>query len=173
LTYLDTAGKLTLIDSTHPEVAMTTLSTEPLVGSRIQLALNVEDIDAAVAFYAMLFDAEPHKRRAGYANFALTEPPLKLVLIENPGHGGTLNHLGVEVGTTDEVATAAARLTGTGLETLVEDATTCCHALQDKVWVTGPGAERWEVYTVLDDAPQTDDSTGAPCSPEGTCSCSA
>ncbi|MDQ3483801.1 MAG: VOC family protein [Actinomycetota bacterium] len=152
---------------------MNTLTTEPLVGSRIQLALNVDDIDAAVAFYAQLLDAEPHKRRPGYANFALTEPPLKLVLIENPGHGGTLNHLGVEVGTTQEVAAAAARLTGSGLQTLVEDATTCCYAVQDKVWVTGPGAERWEVYTVLDDAPQVDDTAGAPCTPAGGCSCSA
>ncbi len=158
---------------------MTTLSTEPLMGSRIQLALNVDDIDAAVAFYAQLFDAEPHKLRAGYANFSLTEPPLKLVLIENPGHGGTLNHLGVEVGTTDEVAAAADRLTDTGLETLVEDATTCCHAVQDKVWVSGPGGERWEVYTILDDLTQAEqpatsatcctDNDSSCCTPDGRC----
>jgi lactoylglutathione lyase len=120
--------------------------------SRAQLALNVNDIDQAVAFYSRLFDTEPAKRRPGYANFALAEPPLKLVLLENPGHGGSLNHLGVEVTNTDEVVAATKRLTAQGMDTLVEDGTTCCYAVQDKVWVTGPGAERWEVYTVLADA---------------------
>ena len=120
--------------------------------SRVQLALNVDDIDGAVAFYSRLFGAEPAKRRPGYANFALADPPLKLVLLENPGHGGSLNHLGVEVATTAEVAEATARFEDAGLATLVEDATTCCYAVQDKVWVTGPGAERWEVYIVLADA---------------------
>jgi len=120
--------------------------------SRVQLAIDVDDIDDAVAFYARLFDAQPAKRRPGYANFALDEPPLKLVLIENPGRGGGLNHLGVEVGSTAEVAAATERFGAAGLETLVEDATTCCYAVQDKVWVTGPGGERWEVYTVLADA---------------------
>ncbi len=158
---------------------MTLVSPHSPIPSRVQLAINVEDVDAAVVFYSQLFDAEPHKRRPGYANFALTEPPLKLVLIENPGHGGTLNHLGVEVGTPDEVAAAAARLTTTGLDTLVEDATTCCHAIQDKVWVTGTGGERWEVYTILDDAPVADVSATSPtcctaeatscCTPDGQC----
>jgi lactoylglutathione lyase len=120
--------------------------------SRVQIALNVDDIDAAVAFYSRLFDAEPAKRRPGYANFALDEPALKLVLIENPGHGGSLNHLGVEVASTDEVVDATRRLSAAGLPTRVEDGTTCCYALQDKVWVTGPGGEPWEVYTVLADA---------------------
>ena len=120
--------------------------------SRVQLAVNVDEIGAAVAFYSRLFGAEPAKRRPGYANFALVDPPLKLVLVENPGHGGSLNHLGVEVATTAEVAEATARLDDAGLATLVEDATTCCYAVQDKVWVTGPGGERWEVYTVLADA---------------------
>ena len=120
--------------------------------SRLQLALNVDDIDAAVAFYSQLFDAEPAKRRPGYANFALDEPALKLVLIENPGQGGSLNHLGVEVASTDEVVAATRKLAAAGLATEVEDGTTCCYALQDKVWVTGPGKERWEVYTVLADA---------------------
>jgi catechol 2,3-dioxygenase-like lactoylglutathione lyase family enzyme len=124
-------------------------SEEPV--SRVQLALNVDDIDAAVAFYARLFDARPAKRRPGYANFAIAEPALKLVLIENPGHGGTLNHLGVEVGSSTEVGDAAGRLSDAGLATRTEDATTCCYAVQDKVWVTGPGGERWEVYTVLAD----------------------
>lgn len=127
--------------------------------SRIQLALNVDDVDEAVAFYSRLFGAEPAKRRPGYANFALDEPALKLVLIENPGHGGSLNHLGVEVGSTEEVVDATRRLTSAGLPTRVEDGTTCCYALQDKVWVTGPGGEPWEVYTVLADAAA--ESTGA------------
>ena len=120
--------------------------------SRVQLALNVDDVDAAVAFYSRLFDATPAKRRPGYANFALEEPPLKLVLLENPGQGGSLNHLGVEVDSTTEVVAATRRLADSGLPTEVEDGTTCCYALQDKVWVTGPGDERWEVYTVLADA---------------------
>jgi len=120
--------------------------------SRVQLALNVDDIDAAVTFYSLLFQAEPAKRRPGYANFALSDPALKLVLIENRGSGGTLNHLGVEVASTTEVVDATRRLAGKGLATEVEDATTCCHAVQDKVWTTGPGGERWEVYTVLSDA---------------------
>lgn len=132
--------------------------------SRVQLALNVNDLDAAVEFYSQLFAAEPAKRRPGYANFAIAEPALKLVLIENPGHGGSLNHLGVEVDSTDEVAAATKRLSGQGMDTLVEDATTCCYAVQDKVWVTGPGQERWEVYTVLADAEtQTAEQTAACC----------
>ena len=120
--------------------------------SRVQLALNVDDIDAAVTFYSQLFDAEPAKRRPGYANFALDEPALKLVLIENPGKGGSLNHLGVEVPSTDDVIAATRKFNAAGMPTEVEDGTTCCYALQDKVWVTGPGKERWEVYTVLADA---------------------
>jgi catechol 2,3-dioxygenase-like lactoylglutathione lyase family enzyme len=121
--------------------------------SRVQLALNVDDVEEAVAFYSRLFRAEPAKRRAGYANFALDDPALKLVLIENPGAGGSLNHLGVEVRTAAEVVDATRRLAAAGLPTRVEDGTTCCYALQDKVWVNGPGGERWEVYTVLADAP--------------------
>ena len=120
--------------------------------SRVQLALNVDDIDAAVAFYSELFSAQPAKRRPGYANFAIDDPALKLVLIENPGSGGTLNHLGVEVASTEEVVAATHRLAKGGLPTQLENGTTCCYALQDKVWATGPGGERWEVYTVLADA---------------------
>ena len=120
--------------------------------SRVQLALNVDDLEQAVEFYSRLFGAEPAKRRPGYANYALDEPALKLVLIENPGHGGSLNHLGVEVASTDEVVAATRRYTAEGMSTRVEDGTTCCYALQDKVWVTGPGGEQWEVYTVLADA---------------------
>ena len=120
--------------------------------SRVQLALNVDDIDEAVTFYSRLFNAEPAKRRPGYANYALDEPALKLVLIENPGHGGSLNHLGVEVASTDEVVAATRRYAAEGMPTRVEAGTTCCYALQDKVWVTGPAGEQWEVYTVLADA---------------------
>ncbi|CAB4596580.1 MAG: ArsI/CadI family heavy metal resistance metalloenzyme [Actinomycetes bacterium] len=121
--------------------------------SRVQLALNVDDIDQAIEFYTKLFATPPAKVRDGYANFAIAEPPLKLVLIQNPGKGGTLNHLGVEVATTDEVAAATQRLRGEGLLADVEEQTTCCYAVQDKVWVHGPDAEPWEVYTVLADAP--------------------
>jgi catechol 2,3-dioxygenase-like lactoylglutathione lyase family enzyme len=120
--------------------------------SRVQLALNVDDIDTAVAFYTTLFGSEPAKRRPGYANFALDDPALKLVLIENPGAGGTLNHLGVEVAGTDEVVAQTRRLAEAGLATRVEDGTTCCYALQDKVWVGQDGAGTWEIYTVLADA---------------------
>ena len=127
---------------------------------RVQLALNVDDIDSAVTFYSKLFDAQPAKRRPGYANFALTEPSLKLVLIENPGSGGTLNHLGVEVETTGEVASTDARLRSEGLGTRNEDGVECCFALQDKVWVSDPDGAPWEIYTVLADVstPPTSDA---------------
>jgi catechol 2,3-dioxygenase-like lactoylglutathione lyase family enzyme len=121
--------------------------------SRVQLALNVNDIDKAVSFYAKLFGTEPAKRRPGYANFAIAEPPLKLVLLENPGQGGTLNHLGVEVADADAVDAEQARLAQAGLAAVDERDTTCCYARQDKFWVTGaPGGERWEIYTVLADS---------------------
>jgi catechol 2,3-dioxygenase-like lactoylglutathione lyase family enzyme len=121
--------------------------------SRVQLALNVADIDTAVEFYSKLFGTEPAKRRPGYANFAIAEPPLKLVLIEDANQTpGTLNHLGVEVGSPEEVAAAQRRLAGEGLATAVEAQTACCYAVQDKVWVDGPGGEPWEIYTVLADA---------------------
>ena len=119
--------------------------------SRVQLALNVSDLDAAVAFYSKLFATEPAKRRPGYANFAIAEPPLKLVLIEGAGDPGTLNHLGVEVETTDEVACRAAPALGEGLATATEDQVACCYAVQDKVWVDAPDGEPWEIYTVLGD----------------------
>jgi catechol 2,3-dioxygenase-like lactoylglutathione lyase family enzyme len=120
--------------------------------SRIQLALNVDDIDKAIVFYSALFGTTPAKVKPGYANFAIDEPPLKLVLLENPGQGGTLNHLGVEVASSEEVHGEIARLTEHGLFTEEEIGTTCCFALQDKVWVTGPGGERWEVYAKLADS---------------------
>ena len=121
--------------------------------SRVQLALNVNDLEAAVGFYSRLFATEPAKRRPGYANFAIAEPPLKLVLIENPNGGGTLNHLGVEVESTDEVQAATRRLDESGLDTATQDNVTCCYAVQDKVWVNDPDGAPWEVYTVLADAP--------------------
>jgi catechol 2,3-dioxygenase-like lactoylglutathione lyase family enzyme len=122
--------------------------------SRVQLALNVDDIDAAVAFYSKLFNAEPTKRRPGYANFAVAEPPLKLVLLESPGQGGSLNHLGVEVPDVDTVDAEQTRLAAAGLASVDERGTTCCYAKQDKFWVEGaPNGERWEIYTVLADSP--------------------
>jgi catechol 2,3-dioxygenase-like lactoylglutathione lyase family enzyme len=121
--------------------------------SRVQLALRVADLDGSVAFYSKLFGAEPAKRRPGYANFAIAEPPLKLVLIEGAeGEPTRMDHLGVEVESADEVTAAAGRLKDAGLATFEEDNTSCCYALQDKVWVTGPGAEPWEVYVVKADA---------------------
>ena len=121
--------------------------------SRVQLALNVNDIDEAVAFYRKLFGAEPAKRRPGYANFAVTEPPLKLVLLERPGMGGSLNHLGVEVSDIGTVDAEQARRAESGLASVDERATTCCYAKQDKFWVQGaPDGESWEIYTVLADS---------------------
>jgi catechol 2,3-dioxygenase-like lactoylglutathione lyase family enzyme len=119
---------------------------------RVQLALNVDDLDASIAFYSKLFGIGPAKVRAGYANFAVATPPLKLVLIENPGSGGTVNHLGVEVPSSEQVHAEIDRLAGAGLFTDEEMGATCCFATQDKVWVTGPAGERWEVYTVLADS---------------------
>jgi catechol 2,3-dioxygenase-like lactoylglutathione lyase family enzyme len=128
--------------------------------SRIQLALNVDDVEEATAFYARLFGTEPAKRRPGYANFAIADPPLKLVLLENPGKGGTLNHLGVEMTSVDEVDAEQTRLAEHGLASIDERGTTCCYAQQDKFWVQGtPGGERWEVYTVLADSPTFFDET--------------
>jgi len=120
--------------------------------SRVQLALNVDNLDDAITFYSKLFGAEPAKVKPGYANFAVADPPLKLVLLENPGQGGTLNHLGVEVESSAQVHSEIARLTDEGLFTEEEIGTTCCFALQDKVWVGGPDGERWEVYTKLADS---------------------
>lgn len=120
--------------------------------SRVQLALNVDDLDSAVEFYSKLFGVQPAKRKQGYANFAVADPALKLVLLENPGQGGSINHLGVEVDSSDKVHAEIARLSGEGLFTEEEINTTCCFATQDKVWVTGPNAEKWEVYTVLADS---------------------
>lgn len=126
--------------------------------SRVQLALRVSDLEGSIAFYSKLFGVEPAKRRPGYANFAVAQPPLKLVLLEGEAVGGAdhaatrLDHLGVEVEDGAQVADAVTRLADAGLAPDVEGRTTCCYAVQDKAWVTGPGSERWEVYTVLADA---------------------
>ena len=119
--------------------------------SRVQLALNVSDINEAIAFYSKMFNPEPAKVREGYANFAIADPPLKLVLIENTV-AERLNHLGIEVESTDEVAEATNRFDKVGFTTDVEEQTTCCYAVQDKVWVRDPDDARWEVYTVLADS---------------------
>ena len=121
--------------------------------ARVQLALNVSDLEEAVAFYSKLFATEPAKVRPGYANFAIAEPPLKLVLVEDSTkQAGSLNHLGVEVESTEEVTATQKRLAEAGLATATEDQVACCYAVQDKVWVDGPGGEPWEFYTVLADA---------------------
>lgn len=132
--------------------------------SRIQLALRVSDLEGSIAFYSKLFGTEPAKRRPGYANFAVAEPPLKLVLIEGePGQETVMDHLGVEVATSEDVAAATSRLTGSGLVTLEENDTACCYAVQDKVWVHGPGNEPWEVYTVKADADTMSKSADSSC----------
>jgi catechol 2,3-dioxygenase-like lactoylglutathione lyase family enzyme len=121
--------------------------------SRVQLAINVDDLETSVDFYRRLFGTEPAKVRPGYANFAVAEPPLKLVLIEAPGRGGSLNHLGVEVEDVDTVDAIQTRLAADGLASVDERGTTCCYAKQDKFWVEGtPNGESWEIYTVLADS---------------------
>jgi lactoylglutathione lyase len=127
----------------------TTVNLLEVAVSRLQLALNVSNLDEAVEFYSKFFRTEPAKLRPGYANFAIEEPPLKLVLFENPTSAGTINHLGVEVFSSSEVVDATTYLTDQGFVTDIEEETTCCYAVQNKVWVDGPDASRWEVYTVL------------------------
>ncbi len=136
--------------------------------SRVQLALNVSDLDQSVAFYSKLFGVEPAKRRPGYANFAVDDPPLKLVLIEGDGSGGTLNHLGVEVASSDAVAAAQERLSSGGMQTAAEGHIACCYALQDKVWVDDPDGAPWEVYTVLADVDEPAGALQSVCGP-GAC----
>ena len=135
--------------------------------SRLQLALNVSDLDEAVTFYSTYFQTQPAKLRPGYANFAIDEPPLKLILIEGAGQPGSINHLGVEVFSSDDVVATTIRLSAAGLATDVEESTTCCYAVQDKVWVTGPDASRWETYVVLEDAEAAIGDATDCCSPEG------
>ena len=138
-----------------------------VVVSRVQLALNVDDLAESIAFYTRLFGTGPAKQRPGYANFAIAEPPLKLVLMENPGQGGSLNHLGVEVADTGTVDAEQTRLAEAGLVSVEEQDTTCCYARQDKFWVKGaPSGEQWEIYTVLEDSETFwghDDGRGTPC----------
>lgn len=143
--------------------------------ARVQLALNVADLDGSVDFYRSLFGVEPHKRRPGYANFEVAEPPLKLVLIEVPvaqrgsGTEAALNHLGIEVSDTDQVTRATRRLADEGLATTTETATTCCYAEQDKVWVQDPAGTPWEVYTVTDDDPAAvEPRSGGACCTDAT-----
>ncbi len=144
--------------------------------ARVQLALNVSNLDEAIDFYSKFFKASPAKVRAGYANFAIDEPPLKLVLIENDGQAGSLNHLGVEVFSTADVSEATTYFSGVGLATNVEDGTTCCYAVQDKVWVDGVDGLPWEVYAVLADSTSANGVDGddrccavdAVASPEGS-----
>ena len=141
--------------------------------SRVQLALNVSNLAEAIEFYSKLFGTTPAKVREGYANFAIADPPLKLVLLENAGTPGTMNHLGVEVESTELVTEAITRLRNDGLDTTVEEETTCCFAVQDKVWVNAPDGEPWEVYTVLADAPAMKliplaDNSAACCASEPT-----
>jgi catechol 2,3-dioxygenase-like lactoylglutathione lyase family enzyme len=139
--------------------------------SRVQLALRVADLEASIAFYTKLFGTEPAKRRPGYANFAIPEPPLKLVLLEGqPGEPTRMDHLGVEVTTTEEVTAATARLAAEGLPTATEEDTACCYAVQDKVWVTGPGTEPWEVYVVKADSDILDKDAGSVCCAPGPAS---
>jgi catechol 2,3-dioxygenase-like lactoylglutathione lyase family enzyme len=143
---------LTVVDAAR-NLCFDNRRTKEDVMSRVQLALRVSDLEGSIRFYSSLFGVEPAKRRPGYANFAIAVPPLKLVLLEGePDRPTVMDHLGVEVETTDEVDDATTRLSELGLFTLVEDDTTCCYARQDKVWVHGPGSEPWEVYTVKEDS---------------------
>ena len=140
--------------------------------SRVQLALNVADLEASVTFYSRLFGVEPAKRRPGYANFAIAEPPLKLVLIEGePGQQTRLDHLGVEVESTAQVDAAADRFKEAGLATFAENDTSCCYAVQDKVWVHGPGKEPWEVYVVKADSDQRGKAEEVPTQVQGSDCC--
>jgi hypothetical protein len=135
--------------------------------SRLQLALNVDNLAESISFYSKLFDTQPAKIKPGYANFAVAEPPLKLILMENPGQGGSINHLGVEVANVDAVDSEQTRLAGEGFASIDERGTTCCYAKQDKFWVDGaPNGERWEIYTVLSDS-----ETFSAASPEGATCC--
>jgi len=121
---------------------------------RLQLALNVSDLREAVAFYSRFFGVRPHKQRPGYANFAIDEPPLKLVLFENSAAAERLNHLGVEVFDSGSLDKAVERLESNGLANSVRSTGICCHAEQDKIWSAGPDGERWEWYQVVDDTPE-------------------
>lgn len=149
--------------------------------SRVQLAINVSDLESSIAFYSNLLSVEPAKVREGYANFAVEDPPLKLVLIQQraargSGIAGALNHVGIEVETADEVAMSATRLSERGMSIDLRQRTTCCHALQDKVWVDDPDRLSWEIYTVLADVAEssaTKTSIGDRCAGPGPSGSSA
>ena len=159
MTYVDPASRLATLMTVNVMVRLHGGTT-----SRVQLALNVGDLDASIEFYTKLFNTAPAKVRENYANFAIVEPPLKLVLIAGQGEPGSLNHLGVEVASTEEVAAATARLQGEGAACEVQAATSCCFAGQDKVWVSGPEIA-WEIYTVLAVAPVMHPAEGECCTP--------
>jgi catechol 2,3-dioxygenase-like lactoylglutathione lyase family enzyme len=131
---------------------------------RLQLALNVDDLDTAIDFYSKMFATPPAKVREGYANFAIENPPLKLVLFEGAGESGSINHLGVEVESADEVTAAEARLSDDGIETTGVDDTVCCFAEKTETWVHAPDGNRWEWYVKRADAEQLDDTVAAPTS---------
>ena len=137
--------------------------------SRLQLALNVSDLESAVAFYSQLFGTQPAKRYPGYANFAIAEPPLKLVLIENPAAAERLNHLGVEVFSPEAVAAEHERLADHGLPGRSEEGVTCCYAVQDKFWVDDPDRAPWEIYTVLGHADTMGAGSGRPAAEAACC----
>lgn len=145
------------------------MTTTAASTSRIQLALNVRDIEAATRFYADMFGVQPAKQRPGYTNFVISDPPLKLVLLENPGAEPALNHLGVEMGSSDEVVAATRRFTGAGLAHTTAEVDTCCHAVQDKAWVEAPDVPlgAWEFYTVLDQDPATAPTSTSTCCATG------
>lgn len=142
-------------------------SETPATG-RIQLALNVTDLAQSVEFYTNLFGQAPTKVRDGYANFAIAEPPLKLILFAGT-NGGTINHLGVEVGDADQVSTAIGRMQDADMDLDIEEQVTCCYATQSKAWATAPDGERWEYYTVLADAEQLEPSSDARSSADDSC----
>ncbi len=141
---------------------------------RVQLALNVDDLEKAVEFYSNLFNAKVNKRKPGYANFAIEQPPLKLVLFENPGASERLNHLGVEVFDDADIRSATARLKAADLMDSVEDEQTCCYATQNKVWALDPQGMRWEYYRIVDDSETFASADEVEASPEpatgGCCS---
>jgi len=139
--------------------------------SRIQLALNVTDLATATRFYTDLFGVEPAKQRAGYTNFEIADPPLKLVLFEHPHADSALNHLGVEVRSTSDVVAAAKRFAAAGLTHRVTESDRCCHAVQDKVWVDAPDGEPWEIYTVLEDIEMPRDELCCSSAPESAARC--
>ncbi|MDR6224186.1 ArsI/CadI family heavy metal resistance metalloenzyme [Desmospora profundinema] len=116
------------------------------------VAVNVKNLDDSVAFYRHLFGEEPAKVRPGYAKFDLEEPALNFTLNEGGKTDGGINHLGIQVESTEAVLAAKERLKNAGLASFDEMDTTCCYARQDKIWVTSPDGHRWEIFFVKEDA---------------------